>query len=207
MRRAAGEMRRYIRGHRMDSLWTLTNRELVTSWSEMNRRVERFLERKAAAGDLRPVAIVIEPHPSGHGWHVHFACRGFIAIDLVRAWWPYGYVWVSGAPRGRARGWQPSKLAGYLTKYLQKTMAGVELHGCEPRPKGGHRWWHPQGHALVEVRVKRPTLAELLEVIRRGYGQWDKIRPFAAEEGYRPEGYWLSFPDSCCRPPPRMSLV
>jgi hypothetical protein len=206
-RRAKGEIRRWVRANRLTHLWTLTNADEVYDWEELERRKERFMERMAADGWHLPIALVAEPHPEGHGWHIHFAAPVFIRASRVRAWWPYGRVDVRG-PKGRQKGaWRGRNLASYLGKYVGKAIGAEELAGCTPRPAGAHRWWKTRGHEPVPMRYSFASLRECLAWIRRHWGRWDVILPFGQDDPCKPEGFWLSFPDSCIRGPPAQSLV
>lgn len=205
-RRARGAMRRWARHNRLDHLGTLTNADVVLDYGEMSRRVDGFFRRMREDGFRIPVAVVIEPHPGGHGWHAHFGAPRFISVRRLRAWWPHGRIDIQGprdCPAG-ARG--PRKLSRYLAKYIGKAIAGEELHGCSPRPAGAHRWWHTQGFEPPPVRVRFNRLAEAMDFLRRSYGEPDLMKAFGEGESYRPEGYWLSFPDELLREPPAWLL-
>lgn len=201
-RRAAGEVRRYVRANRLDHMWTFTFAAGVIDYAALALAVETFLRRLRDAGYRGPLVLVPEPHPLGHGWHLHGALRGRLPHGKMSRLWGHGYVWVTG-PSGKSRGgWRPRKLSSYLAKYLGKELAGEELHGCRPRPKGGHRYFVTAG---FEPRLERWTfdsLAQALRYLERSMGLADVVLPFAASERYTLEGYWLSWPDPPRRRPP-----
>lgn len=113
-------------------LWTLTTPDVVDDpvelgrrWSAFNRAMADELDRcgrkrvKAAArrwGGVR----VSEPHPKGHGWHIHFVTASWLSVDQVRAVAQrcgFGRVHVAKARRGNAKA-----LGAYLAKYLGKSL-------------------------------------------------------------------------------------
>lgn len=198
-------MRRWARTNRLTHLGTLTNEDVVTSWSEMERRKERFLERMHEDGYDLPLALVPEPHPGGHGWHLHFGAPCFIPIERLRAWWPYGIVDIRGRRARRAIARRRGGIPGYLSKYIGKGISDEELHGCEPRPRRANRWWHTRGAEPTRTTFRCATLAELRRLLRTVYGEPDEEVPFGEGDAYRPEGYWFHFPDECLRAPPPWS--
>lgn len=202
-RRAAGEVRRYVRANRLDHMWTLTNADAVYDYGEMARRVDGFLRRLREAGIKGPMVLLPEPHPSGHGWHIHLGVRGRRPHASIKRLWGHGIVYVTGPRRRRGAAWRYAKLAAYLSKYLSKSIDAEQLAGCTPRPKGAHRYWRTQAYDPTEVRASFRTLAAAVEWIAETYGDPDVCLPFATGDAYRPEGYWLHFPDEYLEPPPR----
>lgn len=202
MDRAQGAIRRWCVHNRVDHLGTLTNREEIYSWREINRRVRKFLERKAASGNKRPMLLAAEPHPGGHGYHVQFAVRGFLDVGLLRQWWPlkrYGNIDIQWHHEADLT---PKKIARYVGKYVGKQLDAEELHGCEPRPAGAHRYWKTQGHDPVPTEKRFATWADLWAWVLRHYGEPKPPQWWTSDDGYRPEGCCLWFPDSCIRAPP-----
>lgn len=200
--RARRDFRRWIRANRCRYLWTFTNREAIYEWAEIERRKERFLERwnayRAREGFAEanrvPLALVAEPHPEGHGWHLHGATDRYLPHATIEALWRYGFVRVDGPKAGRRRH-SPRQLARYLSKYIAKTMVGAELHGCEARPAGAHRWWHVHGFTPTVVRKRFETLAEAIAWLRRDYGEHDDLRVFGLDDDWPVKGAWLDYDD------------
>jgi hypothetical protein len=107
------------------------------------------------------MVMVREPHPGGHGWHLHFAVPGFVPVAAIIAAWPHGSVNI----QKRARDKSPRKIAGYIAKYVSK---GMSVEHCEasevtPRQPGQHRYWINQGYAVVPVTFD----SSRLDVARR----------------------------------------
>lgn len=200
--RARRDSRRWIRANRCRYLWTFTfdpkKTGHVYDWHQLEVYKERFLERWAANGvaiaTRVPIALFPEPHPLGAGWHMHGACDRYFPADLMRRLWPYGGVDVQGPRPGRRRH-SPRALARYLSKYVAKTMAGEQLHGCSPRPAGAHRWWHVHGFTPTVVRKRFETLAEALTWLKGTYGDWDDLRVFGLDDDWPVKGAWLDFDD------------
>lgn len=74
-----------------------------------NTRFWRDLSRK------RDYVMVYEPHPNGHGWHIHFVCNFFVPVrDLVRVAGNYGFgvCWMESIP---------SAHVAYIAKYITKS--------------------------------------------------------------------------------------
>lgn len=197
-RRAAGEVRRYIRANRLDHLWTFTFEKPVHDYAELAPIIARFLRRLWDANWRGALVLVPEPHPKGHGWHLHAAIRGRFPHRVMARLWGQGFVFVTG-PHGQSRsGWRPRKLSSYLAKYLVKELDLGDLAGCTPRATGEHRYFRTQGHDPIAERWTFGTLRQALTFLEHSMGMADVMLPFAGEGRYRPEGYWLAWPD-----PPR----
>lgn len=114
-------------------LWTFTTpercdvREVLARWGA-------FLRLCAKRG-VRMVGVrVVEPHPGGHGSHIHFVSRSWYPVELLR-----DLSSRVGFGRIHAKA-IPSSSAGYVTKYLTKTecfyedekamFRGVRLWSC-----------------------------------------------------------------------------
>jgi hypothetical protein len=197
-RRAAGEVRRYIRGNRLDHLWTFTFAQAVHDYAELGPIVEAFERRLRASGWNGAIVLVPEPHPKGHGWHLHGAVRGRFPIRLMAQLWRHGHVFVVGS-HGKSRGaWRSRRLSSYLSKYLTKELAPDELHGCTPRPKGTHRYWRTQGFDPPVEVLYFDTLAQAERWLDVTMGPPDVRLALQLGDAFRPEGWWLQWDD-----PPR----
>lgn len=132
-RRARTSIRRWCIANTADHQLTLTlDEEHAThSADDLWKMCESFRRVLDAAG-FDQVLLVPEPHPGGHGFHVHGALPGYIPIKLLREAWPFGFVWVTGPQKFRRH--QESKRAAcrrignYLGEYLGKDLdrAGAE---------------------------------------------------------------------------------
>lgn len=201
--RAKSRIARYMRANRIDHMWTLTFAEAVYDYGALAVAVAGFERRLREARVRGPLVLLPEPHPNGHGWHLHAGLRGFRPIEQMRALWGQGHVFVTGPGRGRKRQWGPRQLAGYLSKYLTKQIGADELAGCTPRPKGAHRYWRTEQYEPVADVRGFASLADLFRWLTWHYGVPDEVVEFRGGDTYKPEGYWLSFPDEYLDPPPR----
>lgn len=155
-RRASSTLRKYCRHNSLDHLWTLTFKVGVYEWSTVVEHWNYFLERFGRLLGGMPLAGVIEPHPEGHGYHIHFAVRGFVDVADIRKCWTYGRIHVA-AIKGRKisrRGVAPKIVAGYLAKYVSKTLTGAELldRGLVGRAPGQHRYFVREGSKPERLR-------------------------------------------------------
>ena len=201
--RAKGEVRRWIRCWRCDRLITLTFTDPVRDYDELVAAIDRFRQRWIRRfGALGAPILIPEPHPGGHGWHIHGATYRFIDFRVLRELWPEGkIVDIRRIKHGPRLG--PRRLAAYLSKYLTKEFTPEQLAGVSPRPPGARRYFVPRGTTPEETREVFATLAEAEAWLRTHYGEPDYVCPFQARDEVRIEGYWLSFPDRCLDPPPR----
>ncbi len=174
--RAASKLRRFCRSWRIDHLWTLTYRgEGEREYKALLNDVRRFFEAfKSEVGDM-PMVMVREPHPGGHGWHLHFGVPGWVSIRRVRACWSHGEVNV----QGRRAGSSPRKVAGYIAKYVAKGINPIhcEASGVSVRSRGQHRYWLTQGFPVVPVTYEGVDQGSTLGWLRAAAGEplstWD----------------------------------
>lgn len=192
---ARGEIRRWVRHNKCCYLWTLTFAVGEYDYARAGLAVDRFLRRlsEGLSGGT-PLLAVLEPHPLGHGWHVHVATDRFLPHERIQAAWKLGRVQVVG-PKGTQGPWGTRGLSAYLSKYVTKGLTEAELYGCSPRPKGHHRYFKTQGHEPPEVRGWTLTLASALEQLERKAGRFDVAHVFGQADDPRPVGVWLSFPE------------
>jgi hypothetical protein len=126
-------------------LWTLTTPdqvelpELAKRWNGFRRWFERVGFR---------CVRVFEPHPGGHGWHVHFVTGERLGVRGMR-------VKAEAAGFGRINVKRIAKQwAGYLAKYVGKKF------GDGRRPRGARMWACVgfKGSSAKNVVIKRRTL-------------------------------------------------
>ena len=95
-------------------------RAVADMWrSFANTRFWRKLSRK------RDYVMVFEPHPSGHGWHVHFVCNFFVPIrELVSVGGLYGFgvCYMESVDVGGVY---------YISKYICKSTSLARKEGCK----------------------------------------------------------------------------
>lgn len=128
-----------LKGSRL-YLWTLTTpdvvddpKEIGTRWSAFNRLMGRELDRigrKPVRGEARRWGgvRVSEPHPKGHGWHIHFVTATWLSVHDVRRVAKecgFGRVNVAKPCKGGAKA-----LGAYLAKYLGKSLEAGKGSGA-----------------------------------------------------------------------------
>jgi hypothetical protein len=143
-RRARAMVRRLCTEHRLVYMWTLTYRgEGEHDVERVHRHVERLREKiiRDRNGHLFPYVAVPEPHPGGHGIHVHMAVPFRMKHSKLAKAWGRGHVWCSSFHRrGECRFAEARRAAGYLGKYIGKGFAEVQV--------GRHRYWRAQGFVV-----------------------------------------------------------
>jgi hypothetical protein len=197
-RRARGELRRQIRRNRGRYLWTFTYARATYDYLAVAADVGAFLVAFRAKYGRQWIVLVPEPHPGGHGWHVHAATNR--TYDQGEMWglWGHGFVWVGDHNKRRGK-WAARDLAGYLAKYVTKVIDSSTLHGCQPRPKGHHRYWVTQGFEPECIRKQFRTFAAAALWVLKHYGAWDEEFNLAEFEDLPVEGFSWRFPDRCLR--------
>jgi hypothetical protein len=199
--RAKGEIRRQIRANRGRFLWTFTYKHGVYSYEQVVRDAGAFLRRlRRLVGDVWFV-LVPEPHPGGHGYHLHGSAAIRLPIAKVRKAWGKGHVWVGDHKRQHKR-WTTRHLSRYLAKYATKMVGGSRLYGCGGRPRGAHRYWVTQGREPECVRCCFPTLALAHDWLRVYMGAYEQCRLLELGPDVPIEGWWLSYSDEWLAPPP-----
>lgn len=153
-RRARGKIRRYCSEHRLNRLGTLTYRGIGNHDPRLVRaHVGEFFRmlRPLVGGSSFPYVWVPEWHSSGHGLHVHFAVGRYMKQTKIAAAWPHGFVHIKligDLPVGSSTQDEARRAAGYLAKYVGKT-----LDGHDGRPAGLHRYDVAQGFEPHKVRI------------------------------------------------------
>jgi hypothetical protein len=137
-RRAGVMVRRVCTEHRLCRMWTLTvaDATVARDRAAVGRLVHLFGKRMARRWSHLKWLAVLEPHPGGHGWHVHMLVNQYVPKELVRAVWGHGHIDVrliqgKGVkdPLTGAR-----KAAAYAAKYLAKEFDEADV------PRGTHRY-------------------------------------------------------------------
>ena len=112
-------------------LWTFTTVDRACPRDVLNRW--RSFERKCIREGLRMEGVrVVEPHPGGHGCHIHFVSRRFYDVNLVRTLSSssgFGRIHVKPVPRHTAL---------YVAKYVTKCRS--RLFDDLPEYKGVRIW-------------------------------------------------------------------
>lgn len=199
--RAKGEIRRQIRANRGRYLWTFTYAEATYDYAQLVKDVGQFLRRlKKALGKVWLI-LVPEPHPGGHGYHLHGATNQRLPHAVVKKCWGHGFVWVGDHQR-KHKQMRSRHLARYLAKYATKMVGGADLHGCRPRDRGSHRYWVTQGFEPEKVTGVFPSLAHAKAWLYAHVGQLGEWHRLDVPADVPIEGWWLSWDDRWLAPPP-----
>lgn len=95
-------------------------RTVADMWrSFANTRFWRDLSRK------RDYVMVFEPHPNGHGWHIHFVCNFFVPVrrlSEVASQFGFGVCWMESVDVGGV---------AYISKYISKSSRIARSEGCK----------------------------------------------------------------------------
>jgi hypothetical protein len=115
-----------------DRLLTLTYRENMTDRRRAYADTVRFIARCRQVNLLPDYVAVAEQQKRG-AWHVHVACRGYMAVMTLRRIWreivgefegkPNGNIDLSYRHRGQSNPW---RIAAYLSKYIGKAVAQAD---------------------------------------------------------------------------------
>lgn len=177
-RRAASKLRRYCRHNRLDHLVTLTYAgDGCREWSDVVTHWRRFMQAWNKHKGQQEMAAVIEPHPGGHGFHIHIGMHGKVDIPALRKCWRRGYgrgidvTWLGkkNATRGGA---PPKRCAQYLAKYVAKGLMAEECAaaGLTPRKPGQHRYFIAEGSSPERLRFYAYSRQECFDLLRSYMG-------------------------------------
>lgn len=137
VRRAKKNIRFLCKAMQADRLFTLTYRENVENREEVRAHFQKFLRLVRRRVPEWNYVAVLEKQDRG-AFHIHCAVKGWQRISFLRQCW-YQALGGSGdesgdrtpgavnitSPQKRwgsgGKEWKTEKLAGYITKYLQKT--------------------------------------------------------------------------------------
>lgn len=211
VRRAKQNIRWLTKQMRADRLFTLTYRRNETDREQVKADFKKFLRYvtkgwKGQEGipDWKYVAV-LEIQDRG-AFHIHCAVQGWQKISFLRTAWykalggqgnetgegTPGAVNVTNPDKARwghtGRQWRPRKLAGYLTKYIQKTF---DQAICEKK-----RYWHARTIAapvaqrfmlgslnIVDAIIESVGLLNFHVGLKPGFDQWLSTQH---------DCYWLS---------------
>lgn len=140
-RRAAANMRRRMWALKPDRLLTLTKRGKFPTLQEAWEAWEKFCSMCSREWGAAWKFVVVPEQHAVFGWHLHVAVRGFVDIRRLLVFWhrALGAKRVKSPVMGSdspgsvdiSRAWEnndPMKLAAYLAKYLEKSLAARELN-------------------------------------------------------------------------------
>ena len=142
-------------------LWTFTTEDkielpvLADRWNQFRRWFQRTGGR---------CVRVFEPHPGGHGWHVHFLTNGRWDVNEVRLKAEaagFGRIHVKRVPRARA---------DYIAKYVGKRLR----NGGSPL---GARMWACVGFEGTSAKHVRITTRRLWAHFENGHAEWKPWPP------------------------------
>jgi hypothetical protein len=192
VRRAKQGIRFLCKQMQADRLLTLTYRENLEDRERVKEDFKRFLRLlRAEVGDWKYVAV-LERQDRG-AYHIHCAVKGWQKISALRKAW-YRALGGTGFERGgdtpgqvdvtspkqrdarSGRQWRTDRLAGYITKYLEKTF---DLTAAEKR-----RYWSSKGIDkpvvdrawLCGAELPEQAVASAVSYLKTFYGlgdSWD----------------------------------
>ena len=167
---------RLLAGGSWAYLWTFTTEDkidlpvLADRWNQFRRWFQR------AGGQC---VRVFEPHPGGHGWHVHFVTAERLNVNVVRPKAEaadFGRIHVKRVPGERA---------GYIAKYVGKRV------GRGNRPHGARMWACVgfEGSSAKDIEITRRTLWSHWVDRHWVEGRWESGQ---WEKGHweKEEGHW-----------------
>lgn len=186
-RRARAQVRRYCAANRLNRLGTLTygGDGCHDPW-RLRSDVGGFFRalRAGLGGEPLPYLWVGEPHPGGHGLHVHFAVGRYVKRSLIDRAWGLGFVHIKllGNLPVACGALEEARLAArYLAKYASKSLG-------ENRPAGLHRYEVAQGFQPRKIEI-------------HGRSREDAIGQASAVMGRAPSEVWESPKEGWDGPP------
>lgn len=155
-RRARTKMRRYCAANGLNRLGTLTYADRCDDPRRLRDDVAGFFRglRSGLGGDSLPYLWVDQPHPGGHGLHVHFAVGRYVKRSLIEQAWGRGFVHIKllgNLPVGSGTLEESRLAARYLAKYVSKSLG-------ENRAVGLHRYEVAQGFQPRKVVIRGLTM-------------------------------------------------
>jgi hypothetical protein len=160
-RRARGRLRRYCAANRLNRLGTLTYAPpFCTDPAELRSDLASFFRelRGVLGGRPFPYVWVPEYHGDGKRFHAHFAVGRYIHWRKVRDAWGHGHVGmdlIGDLPVGSGRLQEARYAAGYLSKYVTKSLEDSTI-------RGRHRYDVAQGFQPARVRVCGDSVDEAI---------------------------------------------
>jgi hypothetical protein len=150
--RARREVRRLVKYHGLDHMWTGTYRGKHSDRGQVLKDIHKFERLVRKIYPQFRLVLVLEIHHGGGendgGYHFHFAVNGFYEVEILRsAWWKVvgdaqGNVQVESRCAQTRR-----QITAYLIKYIMKEVEDGT------RKKGWHRYRRSHG-LVVPVRKK-----------------------------------------------------
>jgi hypothetical protein len=135
-RRARAKLRRYCAANRLNRLATLTYAgEGCFDAVQLRSDVAEFFRglRSELGGQRFAYAWTSEWHPGGHGLHVHFTVGRYVRERLIRQVWGRGITHIKriqDLPVGSGAVEEARRAAGYLAKYVSKSLGEDPTPGC-----------------------------------------------------------------------------
>jgi hypothetical protein len=200
VRRAKQNVRWLTKQMKADRLFTLSYRRNEQDREQVKADFKKFLRYvtkgwKGQEGIPEWCYVAVLEKQERGAFHIHCAVRGWQRISFLRAAWfkalggqgnetgegTPGNVDVTNPDKARwghtGRQWRPRKLAGYLTKYMQKTF---DESATEKK-----RYWHAKGITtpavqrfmlsafnIVDAIVESVNLLGFHVGLKPGFEQW-----------------------------------
>ncbi|MCW2857584.1 MAG: hypothetical protein JWR52_3199 [Marmoricola sp.] len=193
--RSARRVRRYCAANRLTVMGTLTyagtgchdQAQIRSDLGEFFRALRDERGRGAF-----PYLWVPEWHKTDHGLHAHFGVDRRIPVGLIREIWGHGHVFMrqrTGRPSGGSALNEARHAAGYLSKYLSKS-----LNDTSAAIAWQHRYDVAQGFDPKVVRVEGWSRSEAIGLAIQSMG------------GVVPASTWVSDDAEVWDAPPRVVL-
>ncbi len=206
-RRARSAIRRYCCANRLRRHAVLTYAEATFDLAQVRRDLlELFRKLNQLQGAGAAVAVA-EPHPEGHGWHIHVALPRYLHRGTLAALWGHGHVSIS---LHRAADDTPAQLSGYLAKYLAKTLDEDDLPegftADQLRQSGSHRYWLQPGWQPLLLRYYHRSYGSAWVTLRAVFGGAKAAAAVLSTQvqGYcGPTWYWFAWAEAAWHAPPR----
>lgn len=200
-RRAAGELRRYSVGNRLNLLWTLTYREWPADWATVRRHLGRFWEDVRTEYGRLPYVSVIERGTGGtRRLHAHFGVVHYLNRPLIEEIWGHGAVQLGDPGKMKHRSGQRG-LARYLGKYVAKQFE-EEAKGGGDRPPRAHRYERSQGFNPPQLTRRYGSFELAQQELERLAGSPVAEVPFGQAVEGPIYGVWYRLPEARRWPAP-----
>jgi hypothetical protein len=177
--RARAKVRRYSRANGLSRLWTLTfaPENLPSTRAGVMVEGAAFIKRlRAHLG--RPIPYVLVPERGTKNtmrWHLHLALGFYIPKGEIERLWGLGFVDARAFEGGADPRSSASKVAHYVSKYVEKTFEDVAT--STGRRNGEHRYEVGQGFQPECVEVEDQgdeleALATAVALVGEGMPTW-----------------------------------
>jgi len=185
----------------MDRLVTLTYARAPAARAVVVEHLRRFFERLKKRFGRRALVAVIEVGKRGDRLHVHLALNFYVPKAELARLWGHGFVDIRKSLRGRGQ-WRHRDLAGYLAKYVAKTLDAEAEDGPKQRAEREHRYLVAQGFTPKSYSLRYHRIGQAHERLIGLYGHPDIEAPFGDWSEGLIYGIWYGFPDHLLHPPP-----